>query len=145
MIPAEVAIDAGSAGNRPGGPLVIGRVFIERAGGDQAVAKCIIFIQPLHVPFGIVAQRGQIALQPGFQCEIPAQSAGRDDAPQKPAAGQFAVDLLGALGEQLALRLPDLQRRRIRQMPEIGEVIINALQLGEQRTHLLRAAWHGAA
>ena len=91
-----------------------------------------------------VAQSCEFGSEPGLRRQIAPQAAGGKQAPQKAAAGEARVELLGLLLKQFALGFADLQRRGVTEMAEIVQVVVKALHLGQQQTQEIRARRNGA-
>ncbi len=99
--------------------------------------------QPIGIGVDFGAQRGERVGEPILGRQIAAQPAGDQQAAQKAAAGQPRIQLLQPLLEQFALGLADLERRRVRQMAEVMQVVVEAFQFRQQARASHRARGGG--
>src|ERR1700733_12819039 len=118
MVAPKIAVETGGALDWPGRALVKGAAPRKRTCGDEPMERAFRGLKRLA--------------QPRARRKIPTQSARDEDTAEKAASSQPGVELLGPLLEKLALRLADLQRRRVAQMSEIVEVIVEPFEFGEQ-------------
>ena len=145
VIAAQIAVEPGGALDRPRRSLVEGHLAAEKAGRHQTVEVAVGALQHGRVGGHVLAQFFQLLAEPRLRNQVAAQPARNEQPAQEAAPGQPSVDLLGALLEQLSLGIADLQRRRIRQVPEIVQVVVETFELGQQRAQQKRAPRHGAA
>ena len=142
MVPPHVAIEPRCALDRPCGALIERNVLRQDARRDQPVEMAVGVLQHRGIDRGLRAQALQFAAQPRSRIEVATQAAGHQQTAQEAASGQLPVDLLGALLEQLALGLADLERGRAREMAKIVEMVIEPLELREERAQHAGALRH---
>ena len=134
MIAAQVAVDARGARDRSGCALIQSDLNIEHAGRDKPIEMTVAVFEPVDIFCDIFAQRLERVAQPRLWMQIAAKAAGLQQAAEKAASGELAVDLLGAFLQELALCFPHLERRCVTEMAEVVQVVVQALQLRKKAT-----------
>ena len=129
VIPAQVPIDAGRAFDRACRALVERELLAERRGRDQPVQVARRTFDQADVGFDLRLQARK-PFRHRIDVEFAPDPARPEHVAQEPASARPCIDLLGQLFEQLPLRFADLERRRMAQVAEVVQMIVDALKLG---------------